>query len=68
MSQTLCVADAMSPNRTRCRMRARYGESSFTNHVIVILCAPSYQTSQLGKERKLDGCLDHGSSMVDSQR
>lgn len=57
MSQTLCVADAMSPNRTRCRMRARYGESSFTNHVIVILCAPSYQTSQLGKERSGDAIL-----------
>lgn len=54
MSRTLAVADAISPNRTRCRMRVRYGESSFTNHVIVILCAPSHQTSQLGKGRNGD--------------
>ncbi len=57
MSQTLCVADAISPNRTRCRMHVRDGESSFTSHVIVILCAPSHQTSQLGKGRNGDAIL-----------
>lgn len=57
MSRALGVDDAISPNRTRCRMRVRYGESPFTNHVIVILCAPSHQTSQLGKERNGDAIL-----------
>lgn len=57
MSRTLFVADAISPNRTRCRMHVRYGESSFNNHVIVIMCAPSHQTSQLGKGRNGDAIL-----------
>lgn len=51
------AADAMAAKRTRYRRRVLYGESSFTNHIFAISCAPTKRTSQPGEGRNGDAIL-----------